>query len=198
VARQLAPHQPTSHGKIFGRARVGGTAQGKHTWHGEGQISLREADMYELPAMVRLLKLLSIQRPDTTAFTNSNIDFRIEGDDLAFDRIDFSGDAISLKGKGRMNGQRQIDLKFYPLVGREERQLAIFRPLVGKTGQEFMLIEVTGTLDHPEIDRRVFPRLDELAQLFPELARDESIESKVPRGSSPREAWNRVMPSRWR
>jgi len=42
-----------------------------------------------------------------------------------------------------------------------------------------MLIEVTGTLDQPEIDRRVFPRLDEqLAQLFPELARNGSIESK--------------------
>jgi len=155
--------------------------------------------LYELPAMVRLLKLLSIQRPDTTAFTNSNIAFRIEGDDLAFDRIDFSGDAISLKGKGRMNGQRQIDLKFYPLVGREERQVAIFRPLLGKTGQEFMLIEVTGTLDQPEIDRRVFPRLDEqLAQLFPELARNGSIESKAPGGLLPREAWNRWRPMPWR
>src|SRR5256885_6910986 len=130
--------------------------------------------------MITLLKLLSVQRPNSTAFTNSNIDFRIEGDDLVIDRIDFSGDAISLKGKGRINEQRQIDLKFYPLVGREERQLAIFRPLLGHTGQELMLIEVTGTLDQPQIDRRVFPRLDhQLAQLFPELARDESIESKA-------------------
>jgi len=199
IIRQLAPHQPPSSGKVAGRVHIGGTAQGMHTWHGNGQINLREADLYELPSMVRLLKLLSIQRPDTTAFTNSNIDFRIEGEDLAFDRIDFSGDAISLKGKGRMNGQRQIDLKFYPLVGREERQLAIFRPVLGRTGQEFMLIEVTGTLDQPQIDRRVFPRWnDELAQLFPELARDESIESKAPRGSSTREALNRILPASWR
>jgi hypothetical protein len=149
--------------------------------------------------MIRLLKLLSIQRPNTTAFTNSNIDFRIEGDDLALDRIDFSGDAISLKGKGRMNGQRQIDLKFYPVVGREERQLAIFRPLLGQTGQEFMLIEVTGTIDQPQIDRRVFPRLDaQLAQLFPELARDETAMPKAPPGLTPREAINRLRPFSWR
>src|SRR5436189_5446421 len=91
--------------------------QGKHSRYGDGKVNLREADLYQLPAMITLLKLLSIQRPDSTAFTNSNIDFRIEGDDLAFDRIDFSGDAISLKGRGRMNGQRQIELKFYAWGG---------------------------------------------------------------------------------
>jgi hypothetical protein len=143
--------------------------------------------------MVTLLKLLSIQRPNSTAFTNSNIDFRIEGDELELDRIDFSGDAISLKGKGRVNSQRQLDLKFYPLVGREERQLAIFRPLLGQTGQEFMLIEVTGPLDQPEIHRHAFPRLDaQLAQLFPELARDEPITPKTPSVLSPRNALDRL------
>src|SRR4030095_13023663 len=101
------------------------------TWHGTGQIRLRDADIYELPVMIAMLKLLSVQRPDRTAFTTSNIDFRVEGDDLALDRIDFSGDAISLKGKGRMNAQREINLTFHPIVGREERHLPIFRPLLG-------------------------------------------------------------------
>ncbi|HMC11855.1 MAG TPA: AsmA-like C-terminal region-containing protein, partial [Pirellulaceae bacterium] len=199
IGRELAPHQPPSSGKVFGLVHVGGNGQGKHTWYGDGKISLREADLYQLPAMITLLKLLSIQRPDSTAFTNSNIDFRIEGDDLAFERIDFSGDAISLKGKGRMNAQRQIDLKFYPLVGREERQLPIFRPLLGQTGQEFMLIEVTGSIDQPEITRTPFPRLDaRLAQLFPELARDESVAPKAPAKVTPREALNWLRLPSWR
>jgi hypothetical protein len=199
IARELAPHQPTPSGKVALLAHVTGNSQGKHTWKGDGWVRLREADLYELPAMITLLKLLSIQRPNSTAFTNSNIDFRIEGDDLAFDRIDFSGDAISLKGKGRMTGQRQIDLKFYPLVGREERQLAIFRPLIGQTGQELMLIEVTGTIDQPEITRTPFPRLDaRLQQLFPELVRNEPAVPKAPAGLNPREALNRLRPSAWR
>ena len=179
IARQFAPHQQPPTGKVFGLVHIAGSPQGVHTWHGDGKINLREADLYELPAMITLLKLLSIQRPNNTAFTNSNIDFRIEGDELELDRIDFSGDAISLKGKGRMSSQRQIDLKFYPLVGREERQLAIFRPLLGQTGQELMLIEVTGPLDQPEVHRRAFPRLDaQLAQLFPELARTNRLKRK--------------------
>jgi hypothetical protein len=196
IARQLAPHQQPPTGKVYGLAHIAGSPQAVHTWHGEGKINLREADLYELPSMVTLLKLLSIQRPNSTAFTNSNIDFRIQGDELELDRIDFSGDAISLKGKGRVNNQRQLDLKFYPLVGREERQLAIFRPLLGQTGQEFMLIEVTGPIDQPEIHRHAFPRLDaQLAQLFPELARDEPVESKTPSVLSPRGMLNRLRPS---
>jgi hypothetical protein len=180
IARQLGPHQQGLTGRAFGLARIGGNAQGMHTWRGDGQIRLRDADIYELPVMINLLKLLSIQRPDRTAFTTSNIDFRIEGDDLALDRIDFSGDAISLKGKGRMNAQREINLTFYPVFGRAERHLPIFRPLLGETGREFMLIEVTGLLDHPDVRRRVFPRFDALQQLFPELVRDEPMDPALP------------------
>lgn len=196
IARQFAPHNQPPTGKVFGLVHITGSPQGMHTWHGDGKINLREADLYELPAMITLLKLLSVRRPNSTAFTNSNIDFRIEGDELELDRIDFSGDAISLKGKGRLNSQRQLDLKFYPLVGREERQLAIVRPLLGQTGQELMLIEVTGPLDQPEVHRRAFPRLDaQLAQLFPELARDEPVETKTPSFLSPRSMLNRLRPS---
>jgi hypothetical protein len=199
IAHELAPHQPTPTGRVYVGAHITGNAQGKHTWSGDGVIRLREADLYQLPAMITLLKLLSIQRPNSTAFTNSNADFRIEGDDLVFDRIDFSGDAISLKGKGRMNSQRQIDLKFYPLVGREERHLPIFRPLLGQTGQELMLIEVTGTVDQPEVRRTPFPRLDaRLQQLFPELGRNEPAAPTAPSGSPPRDALKGIRPATWR
>src|SRR6185503_2254726 len=101
--------------------------------------------------------------------------------------------------KGRMNGQRQIDLKFYPVVGREERHLAIFRPLIGQTGRELMLIEVTGGLDQPDIRRTVFPGLDaQLAQIFPELARDEAAAPGVPNMTSAREATNPLRFLKWR
>jgi hypothetical protein len=204
IAQQLAPHQRGLTGKVFGLTHIAGNAQGKHTWRGDGQVRLRDADIYELPAMIRLLSVLSIKRPEKSAFTTSDIDFRIEGDDLVFERIDFSGDALTLKGKGRMNDQRQIDLKFYPIVGREEWHLPLFRPLLGETGREFMLIEASGTLDRPEITRKVFPRIDEqLQQLFPELVRDAPVEPtvpviSVPGISAPREALKnmRLLPRR--
>ncbi len=193
ITRQFTQNQHPPTGRVFGLVEMSGDPRNKYTWRGNGKINLRDADLYELPAMITLLKLLSVQPPNSTAFTNSNIDFRVEGDELALDRIDFSGDAISLKGKGRLNGQRQLDLKFYPLVGREEQQLSFLRPFLGQTGQELMLVEVTGSLDQPEVRRRPFPRLDaQLAQLFPELAREEPVAAKAPVFPAAREAFNRL------
>jgi hypothetical protein len=167
----FSPRQQGLSGKVFGVVHLAGTLEGVHTWRGAGQVRLRDADIYELPAMISMLNLLSVQRPNRTAFTTSDIDFRVAGDDLTFDRIDFSGDALCLKGKGRMTGRRDIDLKFYPQLGPDETHLPIFRPLVGEASRQFMLIEVTGTLDKQNVTRTVFPQLDErLAQLFPELA----------------------------
>jgi hypothetical protein len=201
----FAPRQKGLSGKVFGVVNLAGTLEGVHTWRGAGQVRLRDADIYELPAMISMLNLLSVQRPNRTAFTTSHIDFRIEGDDLTFDRIDFSGDALCLKGKGRMTGRRDLDFKFYPQLGRDETHLPIFRPLVGEASRQFMLIEVSGTLDKQQVTRTVFPQLDErLAQLFPELAvRQAEIQAErdaagPPILTLPRQALERsgLMPKR--
>lgn len=196
AARELAPRQRGVSGKVFGSVNMSGSAHGMHTWRGNGHLRLRDGDIYELPVMIAMLKLLSVQRPDRTAFNNGNIDFRIEGDDLVFQRIDFNGDAICLKGKGRMNAQQQIDLKFYPQMGRDEFHLPFLRPLVGEASRQFMLVEVTGTLNRPDVNRTVFPELDEsLKQLFPELA-DEPPAKPASLLSAPRAALEKagIMP----
>jgi hypothetical protein len=151
--------------------------------------------------MISMFKMLSVQRPnDRTAFTTSNIDFRIEGDTLQFDRIDFNGDAISLKGKGHMTAQRQVDLKFYTQMGRDEFQLPVFRPFLGEASREFMLIEVTGPLDNPNVNKTACPRLNErLQQMFPELAaRQREPEPILPIVTHPRELLERggLLPRR--
>jgi hypothetical protein len=62
-----------------------------------------------------------------------------------------------------------------------------------------MLIEATGPIDQPEIRGTPFPRLDaQLAQLFPELVREEAVETKTPPPRWQREAWNRLLPQSWR
>jgi len=194
VMHELAPRQASLTGKVFGAVNLTGTGQGVHTYRGDGHIRLRDADIYELPVMIAMLKMLSINKPSNrTAFTTSDIDFRVEGDDLEFDRIDFIGDAICLKGKGRMTGQREIDLKFYTQVGRDEMHLPIVRPVLGEASRQFMLVEVTGTLDQPTVNKTAFPRLNErLQELFPELAgQREQPEPTLPVISMPRDMLHR-------
>ena len=170
-AREVSPAGRDIRGKANALVNLSGTAQGRHTWRGDGFIRLYEADIYQVPVMLALLKVLSIRQPDRTAFTSSNIDFRIQGEHLYFDRIDFNGDAISLKGSGEMNLDRQIDMKFYTLVGRREWEPPALRALLQQAAQQIMLIHATGTLDQPHLTREALPMVREtLEQLFPEAA----------------------------
>jgi hypothetical protein len=125
-----------------------------------------------VPVMVAMLKLLSVRSPDATAFTTSDIDFRLQGDDVILDRIDLAGDAISLRGRGRLYEQKQVDLMFYTQVGR--RDLQALRPLLAEASPNFLLIEVTGTIDQPSVKKTAFPALNEtLREMFPEVANGE-------------------------
>lgn len=170
IVREVAPRQQRLSGKVFAVVSLSGTGEGVHTYRGQGQVRLRDADIYELPAIIAMLKLSSVQNPDRTAFTQSNIDFRIEGDDLELDRIELQGDAITLKGRGRLTSAREIDMQLYTQMGREDATIPLFRPLIGEASRQFLLFEVSGSVDNPLVQRQVFPQLNErLQDLFPEL-----------------------------
>ena len=160
-------------GRVFAVLQLSGSNKGLYALQGSGQVRLRNADIYELPVMVRLLKILTIKPPDTTAFTTADIDFRVRGESIYFDTIDFKGDAISLHGRNSwMNLDRELNLRFYTRVGRSQIQLPLITSLLDEASRNILEIEVGGTLDEPNVRAKGFPEIDEtLQQLFPEAAR---------------------------
>jgi hypothetical protein len=151
-------------GKVVANVELQGTGRNTHSMRGAGGIRLHDADIYELPVMVALLKILNMREPDTTAFTRSDIDFRIQGEHVLLDRINFSGDAISLLGMGQMNFDRQINLTFHSIVGRTEHQVPILRSVLGEASQQIMQIRVEGTVDNPTTRSEAFPRVSQAIQ----------------------------------
>jgi hypothetical protein len=140
---------------------------------GHGKVQLSEADIYELPLMMSLLKMLRTRRPDRSAFSNSDVDFRIEGNHIYFDRIKFSGDTISLVGSGEMNLQSEIRLTLHAMVGRGERDLPLLHDVLGGASQQIMLIHVGGTLQNPETSREPFPGI---ARAIQQLQNDRDVD----------------------
>ena len=114
--------------------------------------------------MISLLKILSIRPPDQNAFSDATIDYRIEGEHIYFDRIDFHGDAISLRGKGEMDFQSAIRLTFYATVGRGELDLPVIKQVFSGASQQIMLIHVDGTLQNPETRREALPAVNQALQ----------------------------------
>lgn len=149
---------------------------------GHGTIRLSEADVYELPVMVSLLKLLSIRRPDKNAFSHADVDFRIEGEHFYFDRIDFTGDAVSLLGKGEMDFQRAVALRFHAVVGRAQKKVPVLSDLFAGASKQIMVIQVTGTLDDPVVKRQPFPAVNQAITLLQEDRTTAGSEARPPLG----------------
>ncbi|MBN1395545.1 MAG: AsmA-like C-terminal domain-containing protein [Pirellulales bacterium] len=159
-------------GKITATADVSGRGWSRNSLTGRGTIRLSQGDVYELPVMISLLKILSIRPPDQNAFSDGSVSYRIEGEHIYFDQIDFRGDAISLRGKGEMDFQSAIKLSFYTLVGRGELELPLVKHVFRGASQQLMLIHVDGTLQEPQTRKEALPIVTQaLEQISKELQR---------------------------
>lgn len=165
--RELASSRHDLRGKVLATVDLHGAGRGIHGLNGHGTVRLREANVYQLPVMIAMLKLLSIREPDTNAFSQSDIDFRIAGNHVYFDPIDFRGDAISLLGTGEMNVETQrMQLTFHAMVGRAQLNLPIVKELVGGASQQLMLIHVGGTLQDPQVRREALPAVNRALEML--------------------------------
>ena len=155
-AKEMMPgKQQHLSGRILGALELHGA--GSQTLRGEGRIALREADIYEIPVMVSLLSILSLKTPDNTAFSESDVEFRIVGNYIQFKKLDFRGDAISLRGTGSMNTNSELQLSFHAIVGRDDLRLPLVEKMIGRASQQLMEIQVTGTLQNPKTTRKLIP-----------------------------------------
>lgn len=162
LTREKFPGRQNLSGNIEGAVRLKGAGRGLHNLTGSGRLHLSEADIYELPQMVQLLSLLSIKPPSQTAFTDSNVAFRLEGGRFYFDRLQFEGDALSLYGKGEMDLERRVKAKLYTMVG--SHRIPGLSELIGSASQQIMVVNADGPLDQLSITNEVLPGVNDMLQ----------------------------------
>ncbi|MGD9721663.1 MAG: AsmA-like C-terminal domain-containing protein [Pirellulales bacterium] len=160
AAENLTNHQHLN-GKVMGNVDLAGS-RGQHTLVGRGNIHLTDANVYELPLMVALLKIVRAKPPDATAFTESDVAFKINGQHVLLEKIDLHGDALSLSGRGELtlDGQTNpIKLELHTSVGRNA--IPLISGVFSEASQQIMKVHVDGTLDHPNTWTEAFPMASE-------------------------------------
>ena len=172
-ARELTGNNRDLRGRISGELiePLHGFGHNRTALSGKGSLRLRDANIYELPAMISMLKILSIKAPDPNAFSQSDIDFRIEGEYVHFDKLDFKGDAISLLGKGEMNFQGNTDMVLAATVGHADAGLPALRNFFSRTSQQFVQIHVQGNLQNPDIKEEVLPGVNQALKNLDTISR---------------------------
>ncbi len=161
---EAIPGRQSLKGRIEAGVDLNGNAAGLHTLRGKGEVRLHDADIYRLPVLVALLKVLNFKPPDNSAFTTSDIKFQLDGEHVLLNNIEFSGDAISLLGKGEMNLNTDISLTLHSVVGRSDLELPVFKRMMGGASEQIMQIKITGTLADPKAKREAFPKITEALQ----------------------------------
>jgi hypothetical protein len=163
-SQEFAPGTKKLRGRLTATADMQGSGLTCNSLAGGGTVRMSQGDVYELPIMVALLKILSIRPPQRNAFSDGAIVYRVEGEHVYFDQIDFRGDAISLRGKGEMDFQSAIHLTFYATVGRGELELPLVNQVFRGASQQLMLIHVDGTLQKPETRKEALPAVGQALQ----------------------------------
>ena len=169
-------------GQMYGSLTLTGNDDSIHALRGRGEFHLAEADIYKLGPMMSLLKILSLKEVNDTGFSSGDIVYRIEGNHIYFDKIDFYGDAFSLIGTGEMDLKSQVALTFYSVMGRNDKKIPIISPLLHMTGRQIMLISMKGPIQNPEITTQPLPALNMAIQQMEEELPPPPV---LPRNSRP-------------
>ena len=161
ACQEIAPGLENVTGHSFATFQMTGDYTGTHSHRGSGSVELRDAKIYELPVFISLLKILNVRQLTRTAFDSGHIDFKLLGERIVFERMEFIGDAISLLGEGEMNLDWDIDLNFYTVIGRNRLNIPLLSQLYRASSQRTLAIKVDGKLDNPKTHSRVLPEFNE-------------------------------------
>lgn len=149
-------------GKIDANVSIGGEGHSLYSLSGKGDIHLREADIYESPVLLRLLKTLRNGKLSKSAFSEGDIRFRLDGQHIYLDQLDFLGDVVNLKGKGYTNFDHELKLVFHAEVGPTDYQIPVVKNLMRRTNQQILQLYVDGTFSDPIVQKQPFPGISQL------------------------------------
>jgi hypothetical protein len=152
-------------GLASGRLYLSGRGSDLHGLEGHGSFDVPSGQMYNLPLLLDLIKVLGLRPPDRTAFEEAHAAFSIRGPRVVVNRLDLDGNAISLSampgGELNLDGS-DVQLDFYAVWGRIKQVLPpIFREIPPALGQQLLKIKMRGSVSDPKITKEPVPALVE-------------------------------------
>lgn len=164
----------TMTGIVTGDAHLEGHLGEANLLRGSGDVTLANANLYQLPLIVQVLSQLSLDPDEDAAFTDGTTEFTLDGDLITLSDLKLWGTVVALQGGGTITGHRDLDLSFNSRVSPQSAWSKLVRPL---RSQKYTLwtIYVSGNIANPTIERRALDAVGEtLERLFPVVERTTS------------------------
>lgn len=196
VSRYFAPGSKPLKGRFNAHASLQGEGYTSATLKGSGDMNVLDAELYELPQIVKIFQLLSVQEPDQSAFNSATAKFQVLGDRLQLSNVLLRGNALTLFGEGwvTLKGQEKlIDLTLNSRLGNASNSIPIVSDLIGEVGDQLTQIRVEGNLRSPVVHQEAAPGVKKAWwKVFPE-GEPEPVD-KTPEGKFRplRDAWKNM------
>jgi hypothetical protein len=151
-------------GTASGKLSLSGMGKSAQTLSGNGELHVADANIYQLPVLVRLLKVLRNRTPTPPAFNRCDMQFSVQGEYIRFQQLNLLGDAMSLYGEGETNLDRELDLVFYTLIGPADLPIPLWKTIAGQVSQQGLQLNVVGRWDNPQVESEPLPAVNEVLQ----------------------------------
>ncbi len=181
LTQELLGRTENLRGNLYVHGEIRGKLGQPESLAGHGQIQLRDADIYELPLMIALLRMLMIREPRRNAFSSADVSFELDGKRILVPYVVFEGDALSFEGSGELDWEGRIRLVLRANLGRADKTLPIVRQLVGGASEQLVVLHVTGWIYDPLVSSEPFPVVNQMLQQL----QQEIQSGKAPPASRP-------------
>ena len=127
------------------------------TLQGRGEAHVVKGDLGELPAALRLFKLLNLSRATKTAFDTADVAMPVRDGRTTLAPIQLTGDAFSLRGAGTLDTQGDLNLRLRLLYGRDSWHIRGLSDAIREASGNIFDIHVTGPVASPSTSWRPSP-----------------------------------------
>ena len=169
-ARQHAPEQTSLQGVVNSWIFVAGDGNTARKLKGKGQVQIHPAALYEVPVVLELLSAMSRLNflvSNKTAFNYALVSFDIHDEAFWFDPIDLIGDALSLRGRGRIGFDSDVVMDFYSRPPQNRSPQNLIGNMLMSSATQWVTVQVRGTTNRPQTTVSTRPQMDEsLRQLL--------------------------------
>jgi hypothetical protein len=117
---------------------------------GQGRVMIKPAALYQLPLIIQIFRQLPFTLADNTAFDEADLVFKIRNDQFEFSRIDLRGNALSLRGRGTVRFDEQVDLLFFSTSPKAQVPIPFVREVLNASSVGLIVVKVDGTIDQPK------------------------------------------------
>jgi hypothetical protein len=138
-----------------------------------GFLRVTDAELYELPLVVRLINVFRLAASERTAFQKARVLYFLRGGRLILGDIRLEGRALNLYGAGVMEADGRLYLTFMTGKKNDDPLLPALSELMEGVRKQIVVVLVTGTLAEPEVEFRTLSAVTAPIREVVELVREQ-------------------------